>query len=100
MLQIVPHRLNGLVYLNDKPRFMVPTPRLQDDACQYLFHRCRQCVALCPSNLYLGKLAELNDGLGEIQYVVAALKEAVQAHKESVVLGAQYGAMVEKHSQV
>lgn len=60
-----------------------------DGAREYLLYRCRQCVALCPSNLYLGKLAELNDGLGEIQDVVAALKEAIQAHKESVVLGAK-----------
>lgn len=57
----------------------------------YLLDRCGQRVPLCTSDLYLRQLAKLDDGLGEIQDVVAALKEAVETHEEGVVLEAREG---------
>ena len=44
----------------------------------HLMHRRGQRLALCASDLDLGELGKLDDGVGELADVVAALQEAVQ----------------------
>eukprot|EP00968_Pinguiococcus_pyrenoidosus_P014244 scaffold1298_cov257-Pinguiococcus_pyrenoidosus.AAC.2 len=53
-----------------------------------LLHRGRQRLPLGAADLDLREFAELHDGLHQVQDVMAALEEAVQAHEERVVLDA------------
>lgn len=51
-----------------------------------LCDRGGECLALGASDFHLGQLGELHDGLRQVQDVVAALQERVQAHEQRVVL--------------
>lgn len=60
---------------------------LPDRILAYLLDGCCQGVALRAADFDFGKLAELDNCLGEIEDVVASLEEAVEPHEEGIILG-------------